>query len=75
MIAAAVASCEEAVPYSALQPYGEHFHPIPSALMLAREKVKQDKLMARKMGTPFVAVNITPLEYQVCGVLLFFGCS
>ncbi|KAJ7925279.1 S-adenosyl-L-methionine-dependent methyltransferase [Mycena leptocephala] len=42
----------------------EHFHPIPSALMLAREKVKQDKLMARKMGTPFVAVNITPLEYQ-----------
>ncbi|KAJ6593879.1 S-adenosyl-L-methionine-dependent methyltransferase [Mycena capillaripes] len=66
MIAAAVASFEEAVPHSALQPYAEHFHPIPLPMTLTREKGKQESrsLMARKAGTPFVAVNFTPLEHQ-----------
>ncbi|KAJ7096344.1 S-adenosyl-L-methionine-dependent methyltransferase [Mycena epipterygia] len=67
MIAAAVASCQEAVPYSALQPYVDHFHPIPSATSLAqRAKEKEDarRLMTGRAGNPFVAINVTPLEYQ-----------
>ncbi|KAJ7132770.1 S-adenosyl-L-methionine-dependent methyltransferase [Mycena crocata] len=70
MIAAAVASFQEAIPYSALQPYADHFHPIPSANTLAqREKEKQDDrpLMMGKSGNPFVAINFTPLEDQAIG--------
>ncbi|KAJ7497275.1 S-adenosyl-L-methionine-dependent methyltransferase, partial [Mycena latifolia] len=68
MIAAAVASCQEAVPYSALQPYTDHFHPIPSGTSLVQKtKEKEDRkpVLTGKPGNPFVAVNITPIENQV----------
>jgi hypothetical protein len=68
MIAAAVASCKEAVPYSELQPYAKHFHPVPSALVLsqrAKEREIAKPLMTGKAGNPFLAINITPLENQV----------
>ncbi|KAJ7680301.1 ribosomal RNA adenine dimethylase-domain-containing protein [Mycena polygramma] len=59
MIAAAVASFTEAVPSSELQPYAEHFYPLPT---LVKQEAKA--LMARKAGTPFSAINVTPLEHQ-----------
>ncbi|KAJ7703220.1 S-adenosyl-L-methionine-dependent methyltransferase, partial [Mycena rosella] len=67
MTAAAVASCQEAVPYSSLQPYADHFHPIPSATTLAlraKEKSEAKPLITGKAGNPFVAINITPLEIK-----------
>ncbi|KAJ7188295.1 S-adenosyl-L-methionine-dependent methyltransferase [Mycena filopes] len=63
MIAAAVSSFKLAVPYSDLQPYAKHFHPIPSvARLAAREQEKQ--LLTNKPGNPFVAINFTPLQDQ-----------
>ncbi|KAJ7725843.1 S-adenosyl-L-methionine-dependent methyltransferase [Mycena maculata] len=67
MIAAAVAHSTEAVPYRQLQPYTDHFHPLPSAAALAqraKEKQEERPLMTGKQGNPFVAVNIIPLEHQ-----------
>ncbi|KAJ7084366.1 S-adenosyl-L-methionine-dependent methyltransferase [Mycena belliarum] len=67
MIAAAVASCKEAVPYSTLQPYADHFHPVPSAsaqAQRAKEKEQERPLMIGKPGNPFVAINIEPLKHQ-----------
>ncbi|KAF7361916.1 Glycoside hydrolase family 63 protein [Mycena venus] len=61
MIAAAVASCKDAVPDKALQPYAEHFYPVPSGHTRGR---KEDSEVTKKAG-PFVAVNISPLENQV----------
>ncbi|KAJ6609896.1 S-adenosyl-L-methionine-dependent methyltransferase [Mycena sp. CBHHK59/15] len=68
MIAAAVASCSEAVPHSALQPYADHFHPTPSAAVQAqraKEKREAKRLTGGKPGNPFVAINIVPLESRV----------
>jgi len=59
MISAAVASFKEAVPSKVLQPYQEHFYPKPRA---SKDATTPDS--RRKAGTPFVAVNITPLEEQ-----------
>ncbi|KAF8210211.1 S-adenosyl-L-methionine-dependent methyltransferase [Mycena galopus ATCC 62051] len=59
MISAAVASFKEAVPSKVLQPYQEHFYPKPRASKDANTPDSR-----RKAGTPFVAVNITPLEEQ-----------
>ncbi|KAJ3989140.1 S-adenosyl-L-methionine-dependent methyltransferase [Lentinula detonsa] len=44
--------------YDELQPYAEHFHPI-------LVKKATDKLSNRRIGVPFQAVEITPLEKQV----------
>ncbi|KAJ7647354.1 S-adenosyl-L-methionine-dependent methyltransferase [Roridomyces roridus] len=67
-MAAATTAFSEAVPYSMLQPYTDHFHPIPSAINLA-EREKEQKLarplMTGKAGNPFVAANFTPLEHQL----------
>ncbi|KAJ7262196.1 S-adenosyl-L-methionine-dependent methyltransferase [Mycena haematopus] len=71
MIAAAVALFEEAVPFKALQPYAEHFYPLPPGQIGASRNSNVPEAK-RKAGTPFVAVNITPLENQVIkpGLLL-----
>ncbi|KAJ6499322.1 S-adenosyl-L-methionine-dependent methyltransferase [Mycena sanguinolenta] len=72
MIAAAVASCEEAVPFKALQPYAEHFYPPPPGQTRGASKTASVHEAKRKAGTPFLAINVTPLENQVIqpGVLL-----
>ncbi|KAJ7287554.1 S-adenosyl-L-methionine-dependent methyltransferase [Mycena rebaudengoi] len=66
MVAKAVARCEEAVPYDELQPYGDHFHPRPTAgAQAVRAKQKEDtKLLQGKPGNPFLAINSFPLELQ-----------
>ncbi|KAJ7346589.1 S-adenosyl-L-methionine-dependent methyltransferase [Mycena albidolilacea] len=64
MIAAAVASCEEAIPFEALQPYAEHFYPPPSGHTKAMRNANIQEAK-RKAGTPFAAINVTPLEQQV----------
>ncbi|KAK7057213.1 glycoside hydrolase family 63 protein, partial [Favolaschia claudopus] len=64
MIAAAVASCQEALPSKKLQPYEKHFHPLPSGLTRALREANMGEAR-RKAGTPYVALNISPLEHQV----------
>ena len=67
VIAEAVADCFEALPASATSPYDDHFHPEPS---------KGGQQNARRVGNPYQAIGIIPLENQV-GLLrpLAFCCS
>ncbi|KAJ3777845.1 S-adenosyl-L-methionine-dependent methyltransferase [Lentinula raphanica] len=46
--------------YDALQPYSEHFHPT-----LLKKPVDTAKFSNRRIGVPFHAAEITPLEKQV----------
>ncbi|KAJ4483467.1 S-adenosyl-L-methionine-dependent methyltransferase [Lentinula aciculospora] len=46
--------------YDELQPYAEHFHPA-----LAKKPSETLKISNRRIGVPFRAVEITPLEEQV----------
>ncbi|KAF8893372.1 hypothetical protein BD779DRAFT_1505842 [Infundibulicybe gibba] len=60
VIAEAVAQSSEALPFSLLQPFQDHFHPVPSTFSMSSEKRHNN----RRVGNPFQAINITPLEFQ-----------
>lgn len=62
VIAEAVADCKEALSPDALQPFGDHFHPVPSTLSSGPSA----KRGSRRVGNPFQAINVVPLEHQVC---------
>lgn len=65
VIAEAVAQCTEAVPFTSLQPYEDHFHPTRIPTNSTGPETKRMK--NRKVGNPFQAINIVPLEHQLIG--------
>lgn len=61
-MAQAAAELSEAVPYDALQPFQDHFHPtVPKH----DEILKGTILDERKTGNPMSAITVIPLEDQV----------
>lgn len=61
-MAQAAAELSEAVPYDALQPFQDHFHPtVPKH----EEITKGGALDERKTGNPMSAITVIPLQDQV----------
>ena len=63
VVAEAVAKCNEAVPFDALQPYEDNFHPKKSPVVIPTDSRKRN---SRGVGNPFRAMHVVPLEHQVC---------
>jgi len=61
VVAEAVASCTEALPATATSPYEEHFHPVRSSRSISTDK----RHNGRRVGNPFRAIQIVPLDEQV----------
>jgi len=58
VIADSVAQCREVIPYSEMQPFEGHFHPVAGR---SAEKGSDN----RRVGNPFQAIDVIPLEHQV----------
>lgn len=62
VIAEATSANSTSVPPEVLMPYDDHFHPSQHSNITARTENK-------RVGTPFLAVDIKPLEKQVIHLL------
>ncbi|RDB16929.1 Mitochondrial transcription factor 1 [Hypsizygus marmoreus] len=61
VVAEAVADSAPALPYEALQPFEEHFHPVRAQNSMSAEKKKSP----RAVGNPFTTLTIIPKEKQL----------
>ncbi|KAK2467873.1 hypothetical protein APHAL10511_000168 [Amanita phalloides] len=61
IIAEATAECSPAVTSNSLIPYEYHFHPARISIPPPSDRRKHN---TRRVGNPFQAINIIPLEYQ-----------
>ena len=60
VIAEASAKLQNSVPPASLRPYEEHFHPLRNLTI-----VQQNRPESRRVGHPYVSVNVLPYEEQV----------
>ena len=58
----AAAEITEALPFTQLQPYGDHFHPVRISEL---EQSKGSQLVPRGFGSPHAALTATPKVDQV----------
>ncbi|TFK74052.1 S-adenosyl-L-methionine-dependent methyltransferase [Pluteus cervinus] len=61
VIAEAVATCQEALPFDSLQPYDEHFHPTRISVTANADR----KAKNRRVGNPFQAITVTPRTERI----------